>query len=192
MQWTYQPEHKLNRALAFTSWESHAFFYSNAKPIANLTGKRRETVAKDTKKRVVGVLLGTRSRNSVDVTNSFAVPFEEDSKNPAARGGVENVKLLDARRGGCAPSASSRTFRCELDLGRAHPGARVGELGDAGGTAAGALHAPSRRGAPPSLREPGTRGLREPGTESEPSRLRGFTFTAPRAASSLGHAVGPR
>ena len=78
-------------------------------------------VAKDTKKRVVGVLLGTRSRNSVDVTNSFAVPFEEDSKNPAARGGVENVKLLDARRGGCAPSASSRTFRCELDLGRAAP-----------------------------------------------------------------------
>jgi len=38
-------------------------------------------VAKDTKKRVVGVLLGTRSRGSVDVTNSFAVPFEEDAKN---------------------------------------------------------------------------------------------------------------
>jgi 26S proteasome regulatory subunit N8 len=40
-------------------------------------------VAKDTKKRVVGVLLGTRTRTSVDVTNSFAVPFEEDAKNPA-------------------------------------------------------------------------------------------------------------
>ncbi|KAJ8605240.1 hypothetical protein CTAYLR_000503 [Chrysophaeum taylorii] len=40
-------------------------------------------VAKDTRKRVVGVLLGTRSRGTVDVTNSFAVPFEEDLKNPA-------------------------------------------------------------------------------------------------------------
>jgi 26S proteasome regulatory subunit N8 len=40
-------------------------------------------VAKDTKKRVVGVLLGTRTRNQVDVVNSFAVPFEEDLKNPA-------------------------------------------------------------------------------------------------------------
>ena len=39
-------------------------------------------VAKDTKKRVVGVLLGTRSKNIVDVTNSFAVPFEEDLKTP--------------------------------------------------------------------------------------------------------------
>lgn len=40
-------------------------------------------VAKDTKKRVVGVLLGTKNRNRVDVTNSFAVPFEEDLKNPS-------------------------------------------------------------------------------------------------------------
>jgi len=40
-------------------------------------------VAKDTKKRVVGVLLGTRSKNVVDVTNSFAVPFEEDLKTPS-------------------------------------------------------------------------------------------------------------
>ncbi len=40
-------------------------------------------VAKDTKKRVVGVLLGTKTRNQVDVTNSFAVPFEEDLKNPS-------------------------------------------------------------------------------------------------------------
>ncbi|GMH52357.1 hypothetical protein TrRE_jg9921 [Triparma retinervis] len=38
-------------------------------------------VAKDTKKRVVGVLLGSTHRGTVDVTNSFAVPFEEDSKN---------------------------------------------------------------------------------------------------------------
>jgi 26S proteasome regulatory subunit N8 len=40
-------------------------------------------VAKDTKKRVVGALLGTRTKGSVDVTNSFAVPFEEDARNPA-------------------------------------------------------------------------------------------------------------
>lgn len=40
-------------------------------------------VAKDTKKRVVGVLLGTKDRNIVDITNSFAVPFEEDLKNPS-------------------------------------------------------------------------------------------------------------
>lgn len=39
-------------------------------------------VAKDTRKRVIGVLLGSRNRNQVDVTNSFAVPFEEDLANP--------------------------------------------------------------------------------------------------------------
>lgn len=40
-------------------------------------------VAKDTRnKRVVGVLLGSRKGNVVDVCNSFAVPFEEDVNNP--------------------------------------------------------------------------------------------------------------
>lgn len=39
-------------------------------------------VAKDTRKRVVGVLLGSRSNSQVDITNSFAVPFEEDLRNP--------------------------------------------------------------------------------------------------------------
>jgi len=39
-------------------------------------------VAKTSQKRVVGVLLGSRLRNQVDVTNSFAVPFEEDLSNP--------------------------------------------------------------------------------------------------------------
>jgi JAB1/Mov34/MPN/PAD-1 ubiquitin protease len=56
-------------------------------------------VARGTRKRVVGVLLGQVSSSSsssnttggtgaattggrVDATNSFAVPFEEDSKNP--------------------------------------------------------------------------------------------------------------
>lgn len=39
-------------------------------------------IAKDTRKRVVGVLLGSRVKNRVDATNSFAVPFEEDLSNP--------------------------------------------------------------------------------------------------------------
>jgi 26S proteasome regulatory subunit N8 len=36
----------------------------------------------------VGVLLGGKSKGTVDITNSFAVPFEEDSRNP-------NVWYLD-------------------------------------------------------------------------------------------------
>eukprot|EP00026_Physarum_polycephalum_P011863 Phypoly_transcript_12110.p1 GENE.Phypoly_transcript_12110~~Phypoly_transcript_12110.p1 ORF type:complete len:332 (+),score=99.30 Phypoly_transcript_12110:120-1115(+) len=40
-------------------------------------------VAKETRKRVVGVLLGTVSKGVVDVTNSYAVPFEEDEQNPS-------------------------------------------------------------------------------------------------------------
>lgn len=40
-------------------------------------------VAKDTKKRVVGVLLGDSHKGVVDVSNSFAVPFEEDDKDPS-------------------------------------------------------------------------------------------------------------
>merc|ERR1711934_756043 len=39
-------------------------------------------VAKDTRKRVVGVLLGESSKGSLDITNSFAVPFDEDDRNP--------------------------------------------------------------------------------------------------------------
>jgi 26S proteasome regulatory subunit N8 len=39
-------------------------------------------VAKDTRKRVVGVLLGSRDQDVVDITNSFAVPFEEHLDNP--------------------------------------------------------------------------------------------------------------
>eukprot|EP00245_Coleochaete_scutata_P002325 TRINITY_DN13033_c0_g1_i1.p1 TRINITY_DN13033_c0_g1~~TRINITY_DN13033_c0_g1_i1.p1 ORF type:complete len:307 (-),score=72.90 TRINITY_DN13033_c0_g1_i1:395-1315(-) len=40
-------------------------------------------VAKDTRKRVVGVLLGETFKGRVDVTNSYAVPFEEqDDKDP--------------------------------------------------------------------------------------------------------------
>ncbi|CAN6581402.1 unnamed protein product [Malus baccata var. baccata] len=40
-------------------------------------------VAKDTRKRVVGVLLGSTYKGVVDVSNSYAVPFEEDEKDPS-------------------------------------------------------------------------------------------------------------
>ncbi|KAM1020173.1 hypothetical protein ACFX13_042197 [Malus domestica] len=40
-------------------------------------------VAKDSRKRVVGVLLGSSFKGTVDVTNSYAVPFEEDDKDPS-------------------------------------------------------------------------------------------------------------
>ncbi|KZF20699.1 putative 26S proteasome regulatory particle subunit Rpn8 [Xylona heveae TC161] len=39
--------------------------------------------AKGTRKRVVGVLLGQNTGNNVRVSNSFAVPFEEDEKDPS-------------------------------------------------------------------------------------------------------------
>lgn len=45
-------------------------------------------VAKDTNRRVVGILLGEVSRGQVDITNCYAVPFEEDQKSP-------NVWYLD-------------------------------------------------------------------------------------------------
>ncbi|ODV80230.1 Mov34-domain-containing protein [Suhomyces tanzawaensis NRRL Y-17324] len=40
-------------------------------------------VAKDSKKRVVGVILGDSSTDTIKVTNSYAIPFEEDEKNPS-------------------------------------------------------------------------------------------------------------
>lgn len=45
-------------------------------------------VARGTRKRVVGALLGSVSKGVVDCTNSFAVPFEEDSKNPVGSRGL--------------------------------------------------------------------------------------------------------
>ncbi|OJD20011.1 26S proteasome regulatory subunit rpn-8 [Emergomyces pasteurianus Ep9510] len=39
--------------------------------------------AKGTRRRVVGVLLGQNDGNNVRVSNSFAVPFEEDDKDPS-------------------------------------------------------------------------------------------------------------
>ena len=46
---SYEPPNKENRAVAFTSFETHAFFYSNARPIAAMKGTRPEVVAKATK-----------------------------------------------------------------------------------------------------------------------------------------------
>jgi 26S proteasome regulatory subunit N8 len=40
-------------------------------------------VAKSTKKRVVGILLGQQIGSKINVANSFAVPFEEDEKDPS-------------------------------------------------------------------------------------------------------------
>lgn len=37
-------------------------------------------VSKDSKKRVVGVILGDNSTDTIKVTNSYAIPFEEDEK----------------------------------------------------------------------------------------------------------------
>lgn len=49
-------------------------------------------VARGTRKRVVGVLLGSVSKGKVDCTNSFAVPFEEDSKNAVSSGDEREEK----------------------------------------------------------------------------------------------------
>lgn len=42
-----------------------------------------DRVAKDTSRRVVGVLLGEITKGKVDVTNSFAIPYESDRKDPS-------------------------------------------------------------------------------------------------------------
>jgi len=41
-----------------------------------------QRVAKGTKKRVVGCLIGDKSEGHTDVSNSFAVPFDENTKKP--------------------------------------------------------------------------------------------------------------
>lgn len=40
-----------------------------------------DRVAKDSNKRVVGVLLGYQSSDTINVTNSYGIPFEEDERN---------------------------------------------------------------------------------------------------------------
>jgi 26S proteasome regulatory subunit N8 len=46
-------------------------------------------VARGTRKRVVGVLLGQVVRGKVEANNSFALPFEEDSRNPVSLNAAE-------------------------------------------------------------------------------------------------------
>ena len=54
-------------------------------------------VARGTRKRVVGVLLGqVVAGGKVDATNSFAVPFEEDSKNTVRHNTQSECWMLDA------------------------------------------------------------------------------------------------
>ena len=52
-------------------------------------------VARGTRKRVVGVLLGQVIKGKVEATNSFAVPFEEDSRNPVSCGGSVLVLAMN-------------------------------------------------------------------------------------------------
>ena len=69
-------------------------------------------VARGTRKRVVGVLLGTVSRGKIDATNSFAVPFEEDSKNPVSTNfGIKVLMRLDY-----SPIPCSVSFRQILQI----------------------------------------------------------------------------
>lgn len=50
-------------------------------------------VARGTRKRVIGILLGQVMNGSVDATNSFALPFEEDLKNPVGALSQHNTQL---------------------------------------------------------------------------------------------------
>ena len=55
--------------------------------------------SRGTRRRSVGVLLGSAvsggeggSGTVIDCTNSFALPFEEDSKNPVSLGSIQSMK----------------------------------------------------------------------------------------------------
>jgi 26S proteasome regulatory subunit N8 len=39
--------------------------------------------AKNTNKRVIGILLGQANGNEVNVANSYAIPYEEDPQDPS-------------------------------------------------------------------------------------------------------------
>lgn len=68
-------------------------------------------VARGTRKRVVGVLLGQSHRGKIDVLNSFALPFEEDIRNPVRwdldRGGKRQDTALTKRSVSCSLSNTS-------------------------------------------------------------------------------------
>eukprot|EP01100_Stratorugosa_tubuloviscum_P012160 TRINITY_DN562_c1_g2_i1.p1 TRINITY_DN562_c1_g2~~TRINITY_DN562_c1_g2_i1.p1 ORF type:complete len:297 (-),score=151.99 TRINITY_DN562_c1_g2_i1:159-1049(-) len=83
-------------------------------------------IAKDTKKRVVGVLLGEATRSgSVDITNSFAVPFDEDETQPKIwfldHNFLENMfsmfKKVNARENIVGWYSTGPTIRaCDIDI----------------------------------------------------------------------------
>jgi len=72
-------------------WKSRSQKMSKAKPLPTKvivhplvllsTVDHYNRVARDTKKRVVGVLLGESRKGQIDITNSYAVPFEEDEQD---------------------------------------------------------------------------------------------------------------
>jgi len=51
--------------------------------LLSVTDHFTRTSSGDTNKRVVGILLGEYRAGKVDITNSYAVPFEEDPKDPS-------------------------------------------------------------------------------------------------------------
>eukprot|EP01059_Diplonema_ambulator_P028065 TRINITY_DN46780_c0_g1_i1.p1 TRINITY_DN46780_c0_g1~~TRINITY_DN46780_c0_g1_i1.p1 ORF type:complete len:360 (+),score=154.30 TRINITY_DN46780_c0_g1_i1:28-1107(+) len=57
--------------------------YMHSLPLLSTVDHYTRLTAKSAGKRVVGVLLGHNVNGKVHCTNSFAVPFEEDAKNPA-------------------------------------------------------------------------------------------------------------
>lgn len=73
-------------------------------------------VARDTRKRVVGLLLGDTYKGTVDVSNSFALPFEEDEQDPTIwfldHSYLENMfhmfKKVNGERSGAGGAAYGR------------------------------------------------------------------------------------
>jgi 26S proteasome regulatory subunit N8 len=50
--------------------------------LLSVTDHHARMTARSSSKRVVGVLLGQDNGKTVNVANSFAIPFEEDEKDP--------------------------------------------------------------------------------------------------------------
>ena len=64
-------------------------------------------VAKDTRKRTVGVLLGQYSRGRIDVTNSYAVPFEVRLGAHAPQNKPKRAETSATRASSSAPVGAS-------------------------------------------------------------------------------------
>lgn len=84
-------------------------------------------VAKDTDKRVVGVLLGeTDKEGKVDVTTSFAVPFEEDPQDSSIwyldHNFLESMTAMFRKVNcACAPSSVATSVALETPAQRTPP-----------------------------------------------------------------------